>query len=58
MRKSLELFCHLNEYRSEAVVMMKRQMDAIGRVYSALVELTGVEIPEIEGMIEKYPHEQ
>ena len=40
--------------RPEAVAMMKQQMSAIGRVYSTLIELTGMEIPEIEKMLERY----
>ncbi len=40
--------------RAEAAEMMKQQMGAIGRVYSTLIELTGTEIPEVAGMLERY----
>jgi len=40
--------------RPEAAEMMKGQMSAIRKVYFTLLELTGLEIPEIEKMLEQY----
>ena len=44
--------------RPEAAAMMKQQMGTTGLVYSTLTELTGMNITEIEDMLERHKPEQ
>ena len=51
MRESIVMATGRARMRPDAAAIMRRQMDATGRVYALLLQRTGIRVPELERLL-------